>query len=92
MDLNANPLYSELRSTKKELMEKLESGNCSSLVKPFIEEELKDVEKALQKFETGTFGTCEMSGELLPEKILSIVPTLTSLEDCKTLQFFIGRS
>jgi RNA polymerase-binding transcription factor DksA len=92
MDLNANTIYSELRSTKKELMEKLESENYSLLAKPFIEEELKDVEKALRKFEAGTFGTCEMSGELLPEKILLIVPTLTSLDDCKTLEFFIGRS
>ena len=50
------------------------------LLKPYIEGELKDIETALQKLEKGTFGTCEISGELIPEDLLTMVPTFKSIE------------
>ena len=92
MDQQQNEVYSELRKTKQELIEKLEGGNCSPIIKPYIEGELKDIEAALQKLAKGTFGTCEVSGELIPEDLLTIVPTLKSIDDCKTLQYLIGKS
>ncbi len=83
-------IYSELRITKQELIDKIQT--CSLLVKPFIEEELNDIETALKKLENGTYGTCEVSGELIPSELLYVVPTLKSMEDCKTLQYVMYQS
>ena len=93
MDQQQNEIYSELRKTKQELIENLEGGGKSSpIIKSYIEGELKDIEAALQKLAKGTFGTCEVSGELIPEDLLTIVPTLKSIDDCKTLQYLIRKS
>ena len=88
MDRNINEIYSELRKTKEELIQRLENENCSQLVKPYIEGELDDIETALKKLESGTYGTCEISGEIMPEHLLSMVPTLKSIEDCKMMSYF----
>ena len=61
------------------------------LVKPYIEGELDDIETALKKLESGTYGTCEISGELIPEHLLSMVPTLKSIEDCKMMSYFFRK-
>lgn len=74
-------LYSELRTMKKELLNSLENNNCSPLVRSLIEEELKDVEKTMEKLENGSFGLCEISGELIPTDYLSVVPTIQSMND-----------
>lgn len=92
MDQNTYEIYSELRKTKKELVHRLQNEKCSPLVKPYIEGELKDIEVALQKLETGTFGTCEISGELIPEDLLTVIPTLRSMDDCKTVSYFIRQA
>lgn len=90
MDLNTNEIYSDLRKTKEELLQRLNQENCSPIVRPYIEAELKDIETALKKIETGTFGTCEVSGELIPMELLQIIPTLKSMEDCKTVNYVIS--
>ena len=91
MDPQYLDIYSELRKTKQEIQVKMETGS-SPLVQPFIEAELKDVESAMEKLENGTFGTCEVSGEIIPDELLSILPTLKSMNDCKTLQYLIHKS
>ena len=88
MDRNINEIYSELRKTKEELIQRLENENCSLLARPYIEGELDDIETALKKLESGTYGTCEISGEIMPEHLLSMVPTLKSMEDCKMMSYF----
>lgn len=92
MDINTNKIYSELRKTKQELLQRINGNKCSPLVKPYILGELKDIEDALDKLETGTFGTCEISGELLPPDLLEIVPTLKSIDDCKTIGYFFRKA
>jgi RNA polymerase-binding transcription factor DksA len=91
MECNMKEIYLELRKTKEELLQRLENENCSSLAKPYIEGELADIETALQKMEYGTYGTCEISGEILPEHLLSIVPTLRSMDDCKMMSYFLKK-
>jgi hypothetical protein len=92
MNMNTNEIYSELRNTKQELLQRLEEHNCSPLVKPYIVGELEDIDKALDKLEAGTFGTCEISGELLPQDLLAMIPTLRSVKDCQTFRYFFRKA
>lgn len=85
MDAIKAKLYSELRKTKQELLERLESEKGSTAINSFIEEELDDIRVAMNKIETGEFGKCEVSGELIPEELLLMIPTLKTLDDCQGL-------
>lgn len=88
MEANVEKLYSELRTMRKELKESLNSGKCSSVTKPIIEEELKDIEETIKRIEQGSFGFCEMSGELIPFDYLSMVPTIKTIEDIDQISKF----
>ena len=39
-----------------------------------IEAELDDVEKALERLDDGTYGTCEVCGDALPDEQLAASP------------------
>ncbi|QED47469.1 hypothetical protein [Cytobacillus dafuensis] len=82
MDAKAEALYSELRKIRQELIERLEYKDASSLIRPIIQEELSDIEDTLNKIEMGLYGKCEISGELIPEELLEMVPTIKTLDDC----------
>ncbi|MDZ5470721.1 hypothetical protein SM124_03045 [Bacillus sp. 31A1R] len=84
-------LYSELRKTQEELLERLENGNGSK-VKQWIKEELDDINSAIGKLQKGDFGKCEISGELIPLDLLKQIPTLKTLEDCQGLDRFYCKS
>ncbi|WP_313798743.1 hypothetical protein [Cytobacillus sp.] len=92
MDAKVEKLYSELRNTRQELLEKLMDDRSSKLIRPFILDELYDVESALERIEKGVFGKCEISGELLPDDILAEVPTLKTLDDCNQLEHYYRKS
>lgn len=81
-------LYRELRKTRTELMFQLSKKDSSPLVRPYIEEELRDINIAIDKMENGTFGRCEISGELLPYELLEMIPTLKTKSDCKLIDHF----
>lgn len=91
MDAKAETLYSELRKTRMELIERLEDENASPLVKPMIKEELLDVEDTLNKIELGLFGRCEISGELIPEELLTMVPTIKYLNDYQKIDGYFRK-
>jgi hypothetical protein len=92
MDAKAEGLYTELRNTRQEILERLMEGNSSALIKPILLEELHDIEQTLSKIETGSFGICEISGELLPADLLHMIPTLKTMEDCSRLGKFYRKS
>ncbi|MBU8877745.1 hypothetical protein BGM26_01915 [Bacillus sp. FJAT-29790] len=92
MDAIEKKLYSELRKTRQELLEKLTDDNASSLIKPMIKDELADIEYTLKKMDEGLFGICEISGEVMPEELLNIIPTLKSMDDCSKLDYFYRKS
>lgn len=49
-----------------------------------INQELEDVEAALEKFENGTYGICEVSGKEIPVERLQAIPTAkTAIEHSK---------
>jgi len=89
MEAFEQKLYLELRKSRTELMMQLSNSKGSPLVKPLIEEELRDINTAILKLENGTYGRCELSGELLPSELLEMVPTLKSMEDCGLLETFL---
>lgn len=89
---NNNEIYSELRKTRQELIQRLQNNNGSPLVRPYIEGELQDIETALEKLEKGTYGTCEISGELMPQDLLMMIPTLKSMNDCQRVSYFFRKS
>jgi hypothetical protein len=88
MDSSFEKLYSELRTTKEELLDKLESGRCSALIQPFIYDELADINRAMEKLENGEYGKCEISGELIPQDLLSVIPTMVAMSDYEKLGAF----
>lgn len=88
MEATIETLYSELRNTRKELLEKLQDENASTLIRPIIEDELKDILAAIEKIENGTYGRCEISGELIPYEILISLPTAKTLDDFHYLKTF----
>lgn len=92
MDAKVEKLYSELRNTRQELLEKLMDDRSSKLIRPFILDELYDVESTLEKIEKGVYGKCEISGELLPDDMLAEVPTLKTLNDCNQLVNYYRKS
>lgn len=92
MDAKAEGLYTELRNTRQEILERLMEGNSSALIKPILLEELHDIEQTLSKIESGSYGICEISGELLPADLLQMIPTLKTMEDCSRLGKFYRKS
>lgn len=92
MDESVKNLYSELRKTKMELLVSLKNKNTSLLIRPLIEEELKDIENTLEKIEKGQFGICEISGEIMPTELLQMIPTLKTLSDCNKVEDFYRKA
>lgn len=88
MEAHEKKLYSELRTIRKELVLSLEEEKCSPSIKPIVEDELKDINKTIEKLESGKFGLCEVSGELIPSDFLKMVPTIKSLDDVERIYQF----
>jgi RNA polymerase-binding transcription factor DksA len=84
-------IYEELRRSKEELLDCLQKEGGNSLIISYIQAELNDVEHALAKIEAGDFGKCEMSGELLPEGLLGMVPTARTEEDIKMMEAYLRK-
>jgi DnaK suppressor protein len=51
-----------------------------------IREQLASVEHALQKFEDGTYGSCDSCGKPIPPERLEALPQATLCLDCKERQ------
>ncbi|MFB6466566.1 hypothetical protein ACE38V_07025 [Cytobacillus sp. Hz8] len=86
MEAQFEKLYSELRKTREELQDKLKDENGSKLIKPIIKAELMDIETAIEKIVNGTYGRCEISGELIPFDLLQSFPTAKTVNDFQALQ------
>ncbi|MGP7817583.1 hypothetical protein [Niallia sp. 01092] len=91
MNKNLEKLYTELRMTQIELITTLRVKR-ESKINHYIEAELYDVEESMKRLESGNFGTCEISGELIPEDILAIIPTIKSKKDVQEMQSYYRKS
>ncbi|MFP7469712.1 hypothetical protein SFC55_01725 [Niallia taxi] len=91
MNLDVEKLYTELRMTQIELQATLRVKR-SSKINHYIEAELLDVEESMRRLENGQFGTCEISGELMPAEVLQLVPTIKSKKDLEQMQTYYRKS
>jgi DnaK suppressor protein len=63
-----------------------EVGEFASMIgsQEILEKTLTDIEKALKKIESGTYGVCQYCGGPIGEKRLEVRPTASSCVACKT--------
>jgi RNA polymerase-binding transcription factor DksA len=88
MDAMHEMLYEELRQSEQEVLHSLEKKNHDQQLTLIFEEELADIRSAIDKVKNGNFGLCEISGELIPDELLKLVPTLKSLNDFSNLEIY----
>ncbi|MGJ7910609.1 hypothetical protein [Neobacillus sp. LXY-1] len=89
MNAMQEKLFLELRQTKWEIEQSLSAKQNQDWLTEILTEELNDISEALQKIQQGKFGQCEISGELIPDELLKMIPTLKSVHDAKSLgEFF----
>ncbi|MGE6258677.1 hypothetical protein ACQKCU_12385 [Heyndrickxia sporothermodurans] len=58
------------------------------LIKDMINEELKDIDTALSKWNAGCYGKCEINGQPIPNEWLFSIPTLRSNDEWTRLASF----
>lgn len=85
MNAMQDELFLELRKTKSEIEQSLKKKQRDEWLTAILQEELSDIEMAMEKIKHGSFGQCEISGELLPEEVLTVLPTARTVKDAETL-------
>ncbi|MEH7305926.1 hypothetical protein [Neobacillus drentensis] len=85
MNATQEQLFLELRHTKDEIEFSLKNKQKPTWFTAVLEEELLDINTAIQKLKNGNFGLCEISGELLPNELLNMIPTLKTVKDSQYL-------
>ncbi len=88
MDAMHEMLYEELRQSEQEVLHSLEKKNHDQQLTLIFEEELADIRSAIDKVKNGNFGLCEISGDLIPDELLILVPTLKSVDDFSNLEIY----
>lgn len=88
MEANIKELYNELRVTEQEITQKLSDKTLEEWFGKILRDELFDIKWAIDKFDCGRFGKCEISGELLPQELIKMMPTVKSLQDLQGIDSF----
>ncbi|WHY93529.1 hypothetical protein QNK12_08735 [Neobacillus cucumis] len=88
MNAMQEKLFLELRQTKEEIEHSLKHKSKREWITSILEAELADIDSAMEKMKHGQYGQCEISGELLPDDLLQIIPTLKSTKDSEYLVRF----
>lgn len=91
MNAMQEKLFLELRQTRVEIKNSLETKHQKDWFTAILEEELADIDTALKKLEDGNFGHCEISGELLPDDLLKMLPTLRSVKDSECVETYFKK-
>ncbi|MGD7008497.1 TraR/DksA family transcriptional regulator [Metabacillus sp. 84] len=91
----------ELELMRKELQERLfhhsmfesdHDGAHNGTILHHVKEELRDVEHALSKMDTGSYGFCEKTGLSLPISSLKYLPTARNVHDFSYLDQYEKKS
>jgi RNA polymerase-binding transcription factor DksA len=88
MEANIQKLYKELRENEQEITKKLDDETLEEWFGKILRDELFDIKLAIDKFDCGKFGKCEISGELLPQELIKMMPTVKSLQDLQGIDSF----
>lgn len=91
MEANMAQLYTELRKTSDELITRMTLQSRSQEMQAILQEELADIEIALNKMKTGEFGKCEISGEMIPLEVLEMMPTIKTIKDIESINSFFRK-
>ncbi|WP_223588603.1 hypothetical protein [Neobacillus bataviensis] len=92
MNAMQEQLFLELRQTKEEIEISLKNKQKKDWLTDIFEQELADINCAIQKLKDGNFGQCEISGEFLPDDLLKIIPTLKTVKDSELLEVFCKKT
>lgn len=88
MDALQEKLFLELRQTQEEIVQSLKNKEKNQWIMAILEEELIDINAAIEKIENGNYGQCDDSGEPFPDYLLKIMPTIKSIKDRETMEHF----
>jgi RNA polymerase-binding transcription factor DksA len=86
MNAMQEKMFLELRLTKTEIEHSLKDNSKQDWLTKILKEELADVDEAIRKMEAGKYGECEISGELIPEDLLMLIPTIRCKKDSDLLE------
>ncbi|OLS42033.1 hypothetical protein [Bacillus sp. MRMR6] len=88
MNATQEKLFSELRQTQLEIMEALQSKQEDEWITPILQDELADINLAIEKFVNGNFGHCETTGKPLPDDLLCMLPTVKTAKDTELVNHY----
>jgi RNA polymerase-binding transcription factor DksA len=91
MEALFSKLYEELRISGEELRDRLDNQKCTVQIRQLMKEEIKDIETALNKIKKGIYGKCEMTGQTIPEEILTAMPTIQTMKDIGNLHHYFRK-
>jgi RNA polymerase-binding transcription factor DksA len=81
-------LFSELRQTQLELLAALQNKQEDEWMTPILEDELADINLAIEKFANGNFGHCETTGQPIPDELLRMLPTMKTAKDTELVNHY----
>ena len=84
-------IYKELIAMREDLQERLNSQDLSPYVQQLAEEELRDLNKTVEKIESGGFGVCEETGQPLPIELLTFQPNVHSFSELNSLMKYLKK-
>lgn len=80
---NFVPIVDDIGTEEGEQAIEAEQLEISSSVEPALEDDLRDVDDALQKIEDGDYGICEDCGREIPRERLLALPQARLCMDCQ---------
>ncbi|CRK80559.1 hypothetical protein [Neobacillus massiliamazoniensis] len=92
MNAMQEKLFLELRHTQAEIENSLKKEQNPDWFIRILEDELTDIKIAIKKMSDGSFGKCEISGEIMPIDLIKNIPTLKSINDSKKLNSFYRKA
>jgi DnaK suppressor protein len=81
---NLGAQFPEYGDKPDENAQEISDFSTTVATQKILEKSLEDINKALERIEKGTYGTCKYCGKLIAEKRLMARPTAGACVACKT--------
>ncbi len=75
--------YPQMADDEEESVDEVEEYENLLPIEKSLEEELKDIDNALEKIEKGEYGKCDICGKEISEERLIILPQAKTCDICK---------